>query len=114
METYRGKHVILDLFGCEYDLLDNKDQLESILTHASLAAGCTILNTFGYKFEPQGVTVVVTLSESHISVHTVPQENKAWVDIFTCGDHAMPTRALTIILEQLHPKNYKLTEFERG
>jgi S-adenosylmethionine decarboxylase proenzyme len=104
MENYRGCHIIIDLFGCDFDLLNDGNILENILAESALKAGCTILNRWTYQFEPQGVTSIIGLAESHVSLHTVPQENKAWLDFFSCGDRAKPGHAVQLLIEKLKPE----------
>ena len=50
------------------------------------SVGATILAHLAHKFEPCGVSVVLMLSESHASVHTYPEYNACFLDIFTCGE----------------------------
>jgi S-adenosylmethionine decarboxylase len=83
--AHLATHVLLDGFEIPVELLNNADALESILRRAALAAGCTILGCLKHTFEPQGVSVVLMVSESHLSVHTWPEKNYAAFDFFTCG-----------------------------
>jgi S-adenosylmethionine decarboxylase len=100
---YRGTHVIVDLSQCDFDRLNDAHFLENLLSSAALRSGCTVIHTWSHQFSPQGVTSIVVLAESHISIHTVPEEQKAWLDTFTCGDKAKPEKAVELILEQLQP-----------
>lgn len=81
-----GKHFILNLYECDPDLLDNIEYIKLTLEEAARRTGAKILQTIAHKFEPQGVTALVMLSESHISIHTWPELGKAACDIYTCGD----------------------------
>ena len=64
-------------------------------------------------FEPQGVTGLALLAESHISIHTWPESGYAAVDVFTCGDHTMPERACEVLAVELGASDHKLTSFRR-
>ncbi|MFZ9728828.1 MAG: adenosylmethionine decarboxylase, partial [Candidatus Nanopelagicaceae bacterium] len=81
-----GKHYLLNLYGCPFDRLDNSLFLMELLENAAAASGATVCETIFKQFDPQGVTVLCLLSESHISIHTWPEKGEAAVDIFTCGD----------------------------
>jgi S-adenosylmethionine decarboxylase len=64
--------------------------IENLLYETAQKCGSTFLNTVSHQFEPQGVTAVTLLAESHISIHTWPENQMAVCDIFTCGDHTNP------------------------
>lgn len=80
-----GKHLILDLYGCDPVLLDDYQQLEEWLQTALQMANATILRIIGEKFKPQGVTLLALLSESHASMHTWPEMHYCAIDLYTCG-----------------------------
>jgi S-adenosylmethionine decarboxylase len=81
-----GKHALVDLYGCDPRELDDRAFVESVLVDTATALHCTIVDRCFHKFSPQGVTGVVVIAESHISVHTWPEHGYAAVDMFTCGD----------------------------
>jgi S-adenosylmethionine decarboxylase len=114
MEHYRGTHVIIDLFGCNFDLINDGPYMENVLCEASVEAGCTILHKYTHKFEPQGVTSIVVLAESHISAHCSPEYNKIWIDVFTCGSRAMPEKAVALLIDKLKPETFTTETIERG
>jgi S-adenosylmethionine decarboxylase len=87
-----GKHCILELYDCDRSKLDDEAFLRDTITTAARRAGATLLNLITHRFEPQGVTGLALLAESHISIHTWPESGYAAVDVFTCGDHTMPER----------------------
>ena len=88
-----GKHVIYDLLGGNPHLLDDIDFVTQAITEAVEASGATLLGINSHRFEPQGVTAVALLSESHLSVHTWPEHGYAAIDCFTCGEHTDPEAA---------------------
>ena len=67
-----GTQLILELENCDPNILDNKDLIENILTNAAKEAGAKIIGSTFHKFTPIGVTGVISIAESHISVHTWP------------------------------------------
>jgi len=80
-----GKHIIIDCKGEHAHL--SETELESILSRAAVAAGASILSSHFHRFGPQmGITGVLVLAESHITVHTWPEHNYAAFDVFLCGD----------------------------
>ena len=92
--------------------MDDERCLIDLLEYAAVASGATVIQTISKKFEPQGVTVICLLSESHISIHTWPEEGKAAVDVYTCGD-CNPKIGCDIIIQQLYATNHTLSYIER-
>ena len=88
-----GKHAIYELLDGDPNLLDDEDFVKEALREAAEAAGATLLGLITHKFEPQGVTGVALLSESHLSFHSWPEYGYASIDAFTCGDHTNPEAA---------------------
>jgi len=107
-----GKHYLLNLYGCSFVLLDDQEYLIGLLEAAASSSGATVVNTIFKKFDPQGVTVLTLLSESHISIHTWPEKGEAAVDLFTCGN-CNPKIGCDMIIEQLYATNHTLSYIER-
>jgi len=107
-----GKHYLLNLYGCSLSVLDNEFFLCDMLENAAVACGAQVLQTISHQFNPQGVTAICLLSESHISIHTWPEKGEAAVDVFTCGK-SNPRIACDIIIEQLYAKTYEIEFIER-
>lgn len=108
-----GKHCILELYDCERSRLDDETFLRDAITAASRRAGATLLNLITHRFEPQGVTGLALLAESHISIHTWPESGYAAVDVFTCGDHTMPEKACELLSVELRAGRHALRSFLR-
>lgn len=85
-KNYLGKHVILDLYECKSQNLDNKEEIQQILLKTVKIGNGTIISYEFNKFEPYGVSGMVIIAESHVSIHTWPEYEYAAVDIFTCGE----------------------------
>lgn len=81
-----GKHVLLELYQCPAGLLKNGEQLEDFLTTAAGRMGATVVTSSFHQFSPYGISGVVIIQESHLTLHTWPEHAYAAVDIFTCGD----------------------------
>ena len=88
------RHILFTLKGCSEEFLDDEEFVRDVLYNASKKCQSTLLALHSHKFEPQGVTVVAMLAESHISIHTWPENGMAVCDIFTCGDHTKPKKGV--------------------
>lgn len=109
-----GYHIIADLYGCNPSVIDNLHLIKDLLKHAVEFACMNSLGEIFHKFEPNGVTGIVALEESHISIHTWPEIGYVAIDVFTCGDKAKPHIALQIICDSLNPTRTEIRELERG
>lgn len=109
-----GIHLLADLAGVDPALLADPPAIEALLREAALAAGAHILFGHFHAFGPgMGVTGVLLLAESHISIHTWPEHGFAAADIFMCGA-ARPQRAMEIIEAALRPASAGVRTVERG
>ena len=111
---HQSKHLLLELYRCDYEKLNDESYLRCTLNRAAKLAKATVLNLISNKFEPQGVTAIVLLAESHISIHTWPESNYSAVDIFTCGQNMMPELASQYLIEVLKAKEHSLRVIERN
>ena len=111
---HQSKHFLLELYGCDFDKLNDESFLRCTLNRAAKLAKATVLNLISNKFEPQGVTAIALLAESHISIHTWPESNYSAVDIFTCGQNMMPELASQYLIESLIAKEHSLRVIERN
>lgn len=109
-----GRHVAVDAWGVDFALLNDAEWLESQLVEAAEASGATVLSVQSKQFEPQGATVLVLLSESHISIHTYPEKGFAAIDCYTCGDTVDPQVAIEYLLNVLKPRNTHAKKLIRG
>ncbi|HDR7781291.1 MULTISPECIES: adenosylmethionine decarboxylase [Bacillus] len=109
-----GKHIIVDLWGVDFSLLDDVHFLEYHLVTAADHSGAHVLNVSAKEFEPYGVTVLVLLSESHLSIHTYPEKNFAAVDCYTCGTTVEPQIAIDYIVSILKPNEMNIKKLIRG
>ena len=112
--SHQSKHLLLELYRCDYEKLNDESFLRCSLNRASKLANATVLNLISNKFEPQGVTAIALLAESHISIHTWPESNYSAVDIFTCGQNMLPELASQYLIEALKAKEHSLRVIERN
>lgn len=112
-ETVSAVHLIVD-FISPRNFIEDPDEIEKFLFEAAKAANNTPLKTAIYKFPVQGVTGVILLAESHISIHTWPEHDYISIDIFTCGKKTKPHNALAYLKEKFSPREVKVREIKRG
>ncbi len=109
---FAGMHLLVDLWGAQN--LCDPHLIDRALRDAAEAAGATILHSHFHHFSPNGgVSGVVVLAESHISIHTWPERDFAAVDIFMCGA-CDPYRSLPVLKDAFRPDSVNLTEQRRG
>ena len=111
---HQGKHLLLELYRCDYDKLNDESFLRCTLNKAAKLANATVLNLISNKFEPQGVTAIALLAESHISIHSWPESNYSAVDIFTCGQNMLPEIACQYLIQTLNAEEHFLRIIERN
>ncbi|SFS97696.1 adenosylmethionine decarboxylase [Paenibacillus sp. 453mf] len=112
--TTFGRHVAVDTWGVDFDLLNNEDFLQVQMVEAADACGATILSVQSRQFEPQGATVLVMLSESHLSIHTYPERGFAAIDCYTCGEAVDPQLAVDYLVSVLKPEKIFSKTLVRG
>lgn len=111
--TYDGRHLLADLYGCP--VLDDVALIETALRAAAERAGASVIGLHLHHFgEGQGVTGVVLLAESHMSIHSWPEHGYAAVDIFLCGARHDPAKALQTLMAYLLPAHVKENVVRRG
>ncbi|MDY7574909.1 adenosylmethionine decarboxylase [Actimicrobium sp. CCI2.3] len=109
-----GAHLLADFYGVDASRLADCTAIELLLYDAALAANARIVHSHFHAFgEGKGVTGVLLLAESHISIHTWPEFGFAAADIFMCGS-ATPEGALEVIRQALEPVSVKLQIVARG
>lgn len=108
-----GKHLIVELLGCQFDTLDDLHGVSAILLDTAKFLKVTILQHKFHKFAPQGVSGYILISESHISIHTWPERGYAAVDLFTCGETNL-LEGLEFLKKKFKPKEVKHLLIQRG
>ena len=113
-QHWDGLHYLLELKDCNRETLNDLESLKKMLKTAATEAGATVLGDSFHQFEPQGVSGVVVIAESHLFIHTWPECGYAAVDIFTCGESVKPGKAARMVVDQLESKNHSILEIQRG
>ena len=107
-----GRHLLLEVYDVEFNLLNDAIALQEVMEGGIQRAGMTILNVFQHCFFPQGCTIVIALSESHVSCHTWPENGCIAIDVYTCGD-GNPKIIAIELLKYLNSDNYSIREIDR-
>lgn len=109
-----GTHLLLELRSCNPVLLTDLDYIEKSMVQIALETGATIIGQSFHKFSPGGVTGVLAISESHISIHTWPEHKYAAVDIFTCNKKFISSKAAELIINIMECQDSDIREIKRG
>jgi S-adenosylmethionine decarboxylase len=109
-----GRHLLLELFDCASDAINNLEAVKGALVEAAKRAHATIVDVVFHEFSPFGVSGVVVIAESHLSIHTWPEYRYAAVDIFSCGDILKPEVAANYLVEQFGAERTSVVEMQRG
>jgi len=109
-----GRHVAVDAWGVDFERLNNMEWLKAQLVEAAEVSGATVLSVQSKQFEPQGATVLVLLSESHLSIHTYPEKGFAAIDCYTCGETVDPQLAVDYLVSVLKPEKTYTKKLIRG
>ena len=108
-----GRHLLVEYFGCNPELLDDEDGIRTLMRGAAKAAGATEVAVVFHRFSPQGVSGVVVVEESHLSIHTWPEYGYAAVDFYTCGE-CDPRRGHVHLMRGLGANEAEIMQVDRG
>jgi S-adenosylmethionine decarboxylase proenzyme len=109
----QGKHLLVEFWGCNPSALDDITYLETQLRRAAKEACTTIVGVCLHQFSPTGVSGVVVIQESHLSIHTWPEVGYAAVDCYTCGE-GDPWKAYLVLRGALQSTRVETIQIERG
>lgn len=109
-----GVHILAEYYNCDNRLLNNAALIENYMNQAAVHAGATVVASAFHTFNPHGVSGVIVIAESHLSIHTWPEYGYAAVDIFTCGDIVNPWKAFEFLKDILNSAHFSTMEMKRG
>lgn len=109
-----GRQILVEFYECDRDILNNRELIDKYLNEAVKKSRATIVTSTFHTFSPFGVSGVVVIAESHVSIHTWPEYGYAAVDIFTCGDTIDPWVIHDYLKEALKSNNSSTMELKRG
>ena len=109
-----GRHIIAELYGVKEDLIAREETVCAIVEEVVEQAELTKVGSIYKQFNPHGVTGIVLVAESHVSIHTWPEYRLVNLDIFTCGDKGKVEKAFKLFLERFKPESYRHYVLDRG
>jgi S-adenosylmethionine decarboxylase len=109
-----GNHLIVELYECHREFINDARAVEDALVKAVDISGAKMVQSVVHEFNPHGISGVVVIEESHFSVHTWPEYGYCALDIFTCGDEIDYYSALHYLKQEFKAKNFSVTEMKRG
>ena len=109
-----GRHLLLEMFDCDLDAINSLESVKGALVEAAKRAQATIVDVVFHEFNPFGISGVVVIAESHLTIHTWPEYRYAAVDIFSCGEVLQPEVAANYLVEQFSAERTSIVEMQRG
>ena len=109
-----GKHAIVDLYDCNISNIDDLKEIKNIIIESANESNLHVVKEFFYKFNPIGISGVLILLESHLTIYTLPEYNFVALDVFTCGKHFNLKEVCSIIVKKLKSDKYVIKLIERG
>ena len=112
--TALGRHLLLDLFDCDVAATNNIDVVKRVMLEAAQLARATVVDVVFHAFSPFGISGVVVIAESHLSIHTWPEHGYAAIDIFSCGEGLRVAEAIRHMIERFAAQRTSMVEVQRG
>ncbi len=109
----KGRHILVECYDASYEALNDQTLIRNAMLRAVEEMQVTYLGDHFHKFAPQGVSGAVVIAESHLTIHTWPEDGYAAIDFFTCG-HADPHEGFMVLARELGSATLKVVEMERG
>ncbi len=114
MQKIYGYHYIVELVDCDRKTISDTQLLEKILLSVAQKARAVVMGSYFHSLPPEGVTGVVVLAESHITIHTWPEDNYAAVDLFVCGKHTQINQAINLLVQECRARDFYIKKLPRG
>jgi S-adenosylmethionine decarboxylase len=106
--------MLLELYDCDPEAINNLEVVKASMVEAAKRAQATIVDVVFHEFNPVGISGVVVIAESHLTIHTWPEHRYAAVDVFSCGEVLQPELAADYLVEQLGAARASVVELQRG
>ncbi len=114
MKKTLGTHILMEMFGCDPEMLKDKEKIENVMNESAVRSNAKIVKSFFHQFKPYGVSGVVVIEESHYTIHTWPEHSYAAIDFFYCSDEVIIEKAIEVLKNALRPSSFNLVEIKRG
>jgi S-adenosylmethionine decarboxylase len=108
------QHTLLEFHQCDPSLLEHSREVKKLLCKAVAQGGGTIVKAVFHNFSPYGVSGVVVITESHVTIHTWPEYGYAAVDIFSCSEKLNHSAIREGVKAALGAKKTFAKSFKRG
>jgi len=109
-----GTHLIAEFYGCDANKISKVSYVKEAMEEAALKANATIIQSTFHQFNPYGVSGVIIIAESHLSIHSWPEYGYASIDVYTCGDHVDPWITLRYLEKAFEASDLEVMELPRG
>lgn len=109
-----GRQIVAELFDCDPRAINSLPKVRRAMERAARASNSTVVQSAFHKFGRMGVSGVLVIAESHISIHTWPEYKYAAVDVFTCGDFTRPEEAVNVLAQCFATKRVLKKTLMRG
>jgi len=109
-----GRQILVEFYHCNPRVLNDRDRIASAMGEAARLSGATVVEEVFHLFNPYGISGVVVIAESHLSIHTWPEYGYAAVDLFTCGEEILPEKAFEHLQKELGSESVSVMELKRG
>ena len=109
-----GRHILAEFYNCNPEILKDTESIEKYMIEAAKRAKATVVKSIFHTFNPYGVSGVVVIQESHLSIHTWPEYSYAAIDLFTCGKEVNPWIAFEYLKKKLKAEKCETMEVDRG
>ncbi|HEX7071783.1 MAG TPA: adenosylmethionine decarboxylase [Rhodothermales bacterium] len=109
-----GRQILVEFYDCDRDVLNQADTIRNVLLEGVRRSGATIVSDEFHTFSPHGVSGVIVIAESHVTIHTWPEHGYAAVDIFTCGETIDPWIIQKYLEKHFLASNVSSMELKRG
>lgn len=114
MDKNIGYQILIDIYECDYNKMEDMEYIKKMMFELASILKTNIRKITFEKFEPYGISGVLIISESHITIHTWPEYRYVGIDIFTCSKKIEYNSAIEFLLEKLGTKKYEVKEIHRG
>lgn len=111
---FSGTHVLADIYDIDPDAVNDEQLILNGIVAGIIRSGATLCGMQTKRFEPSGLTAIYLLSESHVSVHTYPEQRSLFFDAFTCGSRCEPEAIIAELISALGPCQHRVNIMRRG
>jgi S-adenosylmethionine decarboxylase len=112
--NYLIRHIIIELHTCDRDIINDTEALDTLLRDVADRMGTEVISGISHKFDPQGVTAMLIVGASHLSVHSWPEHAYASADLVVCTEGFVLQEIIDFIKDRVQAQHVNFIEFRRG